>query len=152
ADKYEIERSIDGSNWNTIAYVMASGSTNNVNNYSYTDKNINANVIYYRIKQVDNGGSFTYTIIETLKTAITNSGIEVKIASADHKVILQFSQEVKSNVVVRFISFGGQVISQQTVNQPMGQVVLNADASLRGNYIVSVSNNQDLNTARQIIL
>jgi hypothetical protein len=34
----------------------------------------------------------------------------------------------------------------------MGQVVLNADASLRGNYIVSVSNNQDLNTARQIIL
>jgi hypothetical protein len=57
---------------------------------------------------------------------------------------------VKGNVVVRFITMGGQVAGQQTLNQPAGQVILNS--KLKGHYVIMVSNNHDLQTARQIIL
>lgn len=149
AGMYQVERSFDGVNWNTIAYVAAVGNSANVNNYSYTDKNISAKTIYYRIKQVDVDGKFTYTPVKSIKTETVTS-TDVKIYSTQNKVLLQFPQQVKGNVIVRFVSLSGQVVEQQMVNQPVGQVVLNTN--VKGNCIVSVSNGQDVNVARQVIL
>jgi hypothetical protein len=149
ADMYELERSYDGSNWNTIAYIAAIGNSSDLNNYSYSDKNITSKVVYYRVKQVDKNGSFTYTSIKSMKneTAIVS---DIKIASVQNKVLLQFPIEIKGSVVVRFVNLNGQVIDQQTINQPIGQVVLNT--KVKGNHIVSVSNGDDVNVAKQIVL
>jgi len=146
---YELERSTDGSNWNNIAYITAIGSTQNLHNYSYTDKKITAKVNYYRIKQVDIDGRFTYTSIQTIKTEVISTS-SVKIAAIENKVLLQFSGPIRGAVVVRFLSFNGQVIDQQTVNQTAGQVVLTAKS--RGHQIISVSNGTNVNVAKQVIL
>ena len=46
----------------------------------------------------------------------------------------------------------GQLVNKQTVNNPMGQYILNLDGSLKGNYVVSVSNGKGINIAQKIIL
>jgi hypothetical protein len=149
ADMYQVERSFDGANWSTIAYVAASGNSSNVNNYSFSDKNVTAKITYYRIKEVDLGGKFVYTPIKSIRTE-AGSRVDIKIASVSSKVLLEFPQEVKGNLVVRFVSLSGQVVDQQTITNAMGQVILNSKVS--GNYIISVSNGQDINVAKQIIL
>lgn len=148
ADRYEVERSVDGSNWNTIAHVMAAGNSIAVSNYSYTDKNNTAKTAYYRIKQVDADQRFVYTSVKQIKTEV--KGAEVKVAAINNKVVLQFTEQVKNAVEVRLISLNGQVVSKQTFNQPVGQVVFNTN--FKGNYIVSVSNAQDIQFAKQVIL
>jgi hypothetical protein len=148
---YQLERSYDGNNWNTIAYVTPAGVTSTIVEYSYTDRNALDAKVYYRIKQVDLGGEFTYTSIKVISKQDI-SAADVNIASAQDKVILQFAKEIKGNVAVRFVSLGGQVMKEQTLNAPVGQVILNSSATLHGNYIISVSNGQGLNIARQIIL
>lgn len=149
ASTYEVEKSLDGANWNTIAYVMAAGNSSNVNNYSFTDKNVTAQIAYYRIKEVDFDGSQMFSAIRSIKTEIALSS-DIKIASVQNKVLLQFPAEVKGNVMVRFVSLSGQVVDQQNISNPVGQVVLNS--RFTGNYIISVTNGQNVNTAKQVIL
>ncbi|MFL5789104.1 MAG: hypothetical protein ACJ748_13675 [Flavisolibacter sp.] len=75
----------------------------------------------------------------------------VKIAAYNHSIVLQFRNEIKGNIHVRYIAFNEQIISRQSINQPIDQVILNPTSSL-GNFIISASNGQDLQTAKQIIL
>lgn len=149
ASIFEVERSINGAEWSTIAYVAAIGNSSSVNNYSFTDKSVFAKLVCYRIKEIDADGKTTITPVQTVKMdGHTASGI--KIASVQKKVLLQFPSPVKSNVIIRFVSMNGQVIDQQTINNPVGQVVL--ESKLTGNYIISLSNGHEINTAKQVIL
>lgn len=150
ANIYEVERSFDGSNWTTIAYVSAIGNTSSTSNYSFTDKNLSSKDIYYRIKEVDVDSKTSYTSVQHIRAGISSNTNDIKIAGIQNKVLLQFSTQVKGSLLVRFISMNGQVADQQLVNNPVGQVVLNSKVS--GNYIISISNGQDINTAKQVIL
>lgn len=149
ANMYEVERSENGSNWSTIAYVSALGNSSALNNYSYTDKNIAAKVVYYRIKEVDIDGKTSTTVIKSIKTNTSYTNTDIKIASVQNKVLLQFPNEIKGSLTIRFVTVNGQIVDQQTINNPLGQVVLNS--KVKGNYIISISG-QDLNTAKQVIL
>lgn len=152
ASIFELERSFDAANWTTIAYIAAAGTTSATTNYSFTDKNINTGTVYYRVKQVDMDGRFTFTPVRSIKPGATQKA-EVSIASmGQSKVLLQFPKEVSGTVVVRFTAPNGQLLAQQTLNRPFGQVVLNTTASLKGNYIISLTNGQDLNVAGKVIL
>jgi hypothetical protein len=148
ARTFEVERSLDGSTWNTISTVKAAGNSATLTNYSYTDKTAFSKA-YYRIKQVDVDGKFVYTSVKSI-TANANSITEVQVASTQGKVVLQFSRPVKNGVSVRLVSLSGMVVNEQRVEQAVGQVILNT--IIRGNYIVSVSNGQDVKVARQVIL
>jgi hypothetical protein len=149
AFSFEVERSTDGNNWNRIAVVKAKGNTSSLTNYSYTDKNVSASLAYYRIKQVDADGKFTYTSVQSVKSAA--SAAEVKVAAINSRIVLQFPTAVKGAVEVRLVSLSGQVVSRQVLHQPVGQVVLNT-TTVKGNHIVSVSNAQDINVAKQVVL
>lgn len=150
ANMYEVERSVDGSNWSTIAYVAAMGNSSATNNYSYTDKNISVKVVYYRIKEVDMNGNTSLTSIKSVRADMIVASSDIRIAAVQNKVLLQFPQQVSGNVVVRFVSTNGQVVDQQSINNPVGQVVLNSKVT--GNYIISISNGQQIDTSKQVIL
>ena len=65
---YEIERGInDGFNFEYIGRVNSSGDDYEVKTYSYDDFDLEENgVYYYRIKQIDNDGFFSYTDVITI--------------------------------------------------------------------------------------
>jgi len=61
---FEVERSFDKTNWNTLAFKNGYGNSNSVKDYTYTDKDITKNgMYYYRLKQIDNNGDFEYSNI-----------------------------------------------------------------------------------------
>jgi hypothetical protein len=60
-DYFELQKSIDGVNWNNIAEIEGAGSSNETNYYSYIDKQNNDKISYYRLKQVDYNGDFQYS-------------------------------------------------------------------------------------------
>ncbi len=70
-DHFEIERSSDGGRtFQATGMVPGNGTTNTVSEYSFLDtdvKNISGNVFYYRLKQVNIDGLFTYTAIIKLQ-------------------------------------------------------------------------------------
>lgn len=146
---FEIERSTDGNTWNRIANVPAKGNSSSLTNYTYSDKNVTAAIVYYRIRQVDIDGRYIYTSIQSVKA--TAAAADVKVAAISNHLVVQFPVQVKGTVEVRVVSLSGQVISKQVLQQPAGQVILNTPA-VKGAYIISVSNAQEINVAKQVVL
>jgi hypothetical protein len=64
---FEIQRSIDSKNWETIAFVEGNGTSLEVNNYEYLDVNIASNSNYYRLKQIDLNGAFEFSKIVVIQ-------------------------------------------------------------------------------------
>jgi hypothetical protein len=57
---FEVEKSIDGKIFTKITFVEGNGTTNQRQNYSYSDRNATS-AAYYRLKQVDFDGKFAYS-------------------------------------------------------------------------------------------
>ena len=66
-DYFTIERSIDGLNFHELATIPGAGNSNETLNYSLTDKNPFFGISYYRLKQTDYDGQFTYSNIIVIK-------------------------------------------------------------------------------------
>ncbi|GJQ64182.1 MAG: hypothetical protein SCALA702_32350 [Melioribacteraceae bacterium] len=59
---FEIERKVDGSDkWVKIGFIEGRGTTTNTSKYSFTDNPEVSNTYFYRLKQMDNDGSFEYS-------------------------------------------------------------------------------------------
>jgi len=74
-NKFEIERSLvtkmDGPLiWAFIGTVQASGSSNSPKKYSYSEKNLQAGKYQYRLKMIDNDGSYKYSSIAETEIAL----------------------------------------------------------------------------------
>lgn len=50
---YAVERSIDGKVWETIKFIPANSIFSNINNYSYTDLQVNSSNFYYRVRYIE---------------------------------------------------------------------------------------------------
>lgn len=64
---FDIERSLDKNNWQKIAFVNGNGNSNSPKNYSYTDNYSFNGTCYYRLKQIDTDGKYTYSKVIEIK-------------------------------------------------------------------------------------
>ena len=65
---FTIERSADLQNWDSIGIVLGHGTITTESDYTFNDNEVAANInYYYRLKQVDDNGNFTYTDVVTAK-------------------------------------------------------------------------------------
>ena len=55
-----MERKSGSSAWTKIGFVGGSGNSNSPKNYSYTDQPGSGSSFSYRLKQIDNGGTYKY--------------------------------------------------------------------------------------------
>ena len=58
---FDIERSADGSVWKSIGFVKGQGNSSHETEYSWTDTDPLQATSYYRLRQVDFDGKFTYS-------------------------------------------------------------------------------------------
>jgi|GEM_PF-709007 len=75
--QYEVQRSEDGIHFENVGNVDGNGTTTISHNYSFTDDLQNASqevaaspVLYYRIRQTDVDGHFTYSVVISLRNPI----------------------------------------------------------------------------------
>ena len=66
SDKFEVEKSIEGVNFNKIGTVTSAGTSNTPRDYSFPDTNPAA-INYYRIKQIDKDGKSSYSKVLQVK-------------------------------------------------------------------------------------
>jgi hypothetical protein len=72
SNKFEIER-LENLSWINIGSVKASVLSNSPKHYSYIDKNLQTGKYQYRIKMVDNDGSFKYSKIVEAQVSLPRS-------------------------------------------------------------------------------
>jgi hypothetical protein len=63
---FAVERSNDAKSWEQIQFVKGNGTTTVTSNYNVADNNPAKGTNYYRLKQVDNNGKFTYSSVQSV--------------------------------------------------------------------------------------
>jgi hypothetical protein len=75
---FEIVRSFDKSEWETIGFRDGNGTTSEPKEYSYSDviSEMSASKLYYRLKQIDFDGAFEYSDVVEIEIAPRNFSLE----------------------------------------------------------------------------
>jgi hypothetical protein len=138
---FYVERSKDGRNFTSIGFVKGAGNSTQIKNYTYTDvtlKDINVTTTYYRLKQVDVDGKFTYSKVLPLNI---NNVLQRKLYPNPVKDIatVELNLETASKVIVQVISHDGKVVltsDKGIINPGTQQVFINTQNLAKGSYIV----------------
>jgi hypothetical protein len=60
---FEVYRSSNKRDWNALGFINGKGTTSELSNYTFEDKDLSLGRYFYRLKQVDNNGTFEYSSI-----------------------------------------------------------------------------------------
>ena len=69
-DYFNVEKTLDGETFENIGYIRGGGTSNQTTTYTFTDYNTKENINYYRLKQTDFDGKFTYSYVISIDTRI----------------------------------------------------------------------------------
>lgn len=115
-DRFEIERSGDGSAFVKIGELPARGTATGTKTYTFTDVNPLSGVNYYRVKAVDLNGVFSYTNIASHRSnaaALTAWKLFPNPVLRGQSISLSGAQGA---VAARIVDFSGRVLSVQQLN------------------------------------
>jgi trimeric autotransporter adhesin len=76
-DYFDVEKSIDGSMFDRVATVDGHGTCTQRSDYDVRDSDPFDAVCYYRLKQVDLDGSFSYSNVVALKPVVQQVAVHV---------------------------------------------------------------------------
>lgn len=138
---YIVEKSADGSNWSVAATEKAAGQSNFKTNYSFTDNKAFLGTNYYRIKQIDVDGQYTYSNIVMVKMVKVSAKITVYPNPFISQVNLEMYSISAETMVVRILNQQGQVVKQNNWNLHAGNnntTIDNLSNLSKGIYLVDV--------------
>jgi len=115
---FEIQRN-NGSEFYAIGFVTGNGTTTEINNYSYTDRNLTAGNYSYRLKQVDFNGRYEYSNVINVDVAPEQFELSQNYPNPfNPSTTINFSIPQSSIVTLKVFNTLGQEV-KTLVNQNM---------------------------------
>jgi PKD repeat protein len=143
---FVVERSTDGNLFSTIGFVDGKGNTSQGHSYSFDDLNPGpALVNFYRLKQVDLDGSFTYLPTIELRRSDLPSRVRIYPNPVVDFLYLQSMRE--GEVMIR--NLRGQVVKTGTLQA--GENRLNLQELQSGMYLLTVMENSEVIFGEKIL-
>jgi hypothetical protein len=153
---FVVERSTDGQNFSEAAIVFANGAPGTETSYAYPDNisSINARVIHYRIRSVDNDAKTEYSATRIVRPG-TEATSDVMIstfpnpATSELRVTIPASWQGKA-LTYEVVSMLGNTVQRKEVKTASQVEALNIASLNPGAYIVRVSG--ETGTSKQKII
>jgi hypothetical protein len=117
--KFEIEKSSDGQIFSPLTTTKAQGNSSTAKDYTTTDKNptTKGEFIYYRLKMIDNDGTFKYSDIVKVSLS-TKETIIKNIATVHNAINNSFEVNILSpntqSLNINWVNSNGQIITRET--------------------------------------
>jgi arylsulfatase A-like enzyme len=113
---FELQKSINGYDWETLNFIAGAGNSTGLINYSYLDDNVTTGEIYYRLKQIDFDGSSenSMMIVVEISTPDIPFTVYPNPTSGDLNYFLESHHSIKQINI--FSSFGRLIRQQNIIN------------------------------------
>jgi subtilisin-like proprotein convertase family protein len=137
SDYFNIERSVDGENWELIATVDAAGTSVETLNYSTDDENPYNGTSYYRLNQFDLNGALGTTDMEAVYLNFAE-GAELILFPNPTTSLVSVKGDLVSLSTFQILNTMGQNVRGQvkTYSQADGSIVLDVSDLAAGIYTV----------------
>ncbi|MGV3587683.1 MAG: T9SS type A sorting domain-containing protein [Adhaeribacter sp.] len=137
---FEIEKSQDGKIFRKIGQVAGAGNSLELQKYTFRDRTVLAGTVYYRLKQVDFMGTYTYSAVAALKADANNQPQLLAYPNPTKDkitLVLQTPATEKYNLEIRDLA-GKLVLTEKAIfSNQTDELVLNLQHLPAGTYLVS---------------
>jgi len=155
-DYFGVERSTDAANWTNIGQVEGHGTTNITNNYSDIDNLagiVPSGNIYYRLKQVDFNGDFTYSMVRSVTINNPVPVVSTYPNPANSILNVNWTSNSDNNVVLKLMNSSGVNVYEQNVSgKGVMQKQIDMSALPTGLYFVQLIGCPDIGVVNQSIV
>ncbi len=140
---FEVQKRYKNTSFAKIGFVAGNGTTANRINYSFTDKNIQAGKIFYRLKQLDFNGDFEYSNEILVDASVLNDFqlYQNYPNPFNPSTVIKYSVPEQSRIKISLYDIiGNEIKSLYDGVQQAGlyQITLNAEDLPSGIYFVSM--------------
>jgi hypothetical protein len=144
-DYFAIESGGDGITFREIGRVKATGGNSGKQNYTYTDHSAKESTAYYRLRQVDSDGQFSYFKVAAANCAMTKNELSVfpNPTSDGSFTILG----LQPGTILRVYSDNGSLIDQITVSSNRARTQL----STPGIYLLQATSGDRTFSSKVIV-
>ncbi len=156
-DYFTIEKSKDARNWENVLIVNGAGNSNQVMEYYDIDNQPLNGISYYRLKQTDFNGVFTYSNIVPVKYE-KKLNLEMSLfpnpVERGHELKIQFSEIANTEVLIVIRDTKGQEYYSKAVlhNEDGVIVAIPMDKEIpAGLYLVTASSENQMYSKKLIV-
>jgi hypothetical protein len=136
-DYFEIQHATDGSTFETIAQIKGNGTSNIPHDYRYLHQNIAAGTHFYRLKQVDIDGKYSFSAI--VKTTLEQTLLPIVVyPNPAQDIIYIYNQTHQEPLSITLYDVLGNVIFWQNY-MGLGTFSIDAQQYARGIYFIKIS-------------
>ena len=115
-DYFIVERSLDGINFSEIYRISGAGNSNTIINYNTIDNKPEKGYLYYRLKQVDYNGNYSYSKIATVKISDNINNFKPSNIVISNNFI-RINTNSDEDYKVEIYNINGQVIYINNINE-----------------------------------
>ncbi|MEO5571885.1 MAG: T9SS type A sorting domain-containing protein [Bacteroidia bacterium] len=140
---FTVEKSIDNSEFTTLAEVRGSGNTTSAQLYSVTDKNPLETINYYRLKQTDfNGSTSIISAVTEVKNCFESDILSVDLFDNPTQPALVVNSPAAENVKITIFNMEGKLINSEKISITKGfnKIVLNTTQLSSAVYFLRIEN------------
>ncbi|MEP7255595.1 MAG: T9SS type A sorting domain-containing protein [Ferruginibacter sp.] len=139
---YVVERSIDGLNFTAVGELAAKGIGSDREDYLLTDKNVQHNLLYYRLKLKEKSGEISYTKVITLSRSKIVKGFIAPNPvqqGSDAMLALQSATD-KNNIHINIFNSSGQLVfaENKMLQKGKNEIALSTNKLAKGIYVIHV--------------
>jgi hypothetical protein len=150
-DYFDVQRSIDGNDWEDIATIEGAGTVNQTMDYSHVDREPLLGISYYRLKQTDFDGNFE--IFDPVAITYEVEIVGLLISPNPVKEVINISTDgaVYNDLnVIRIYDSKGEVVLHNNLVGNLENYELQVGELASGVYIVKSRNRKQVGTGRFI--
>jgi len=158
-DHFEIERSFDNKIFEKLGQ-KESTNTGNTNYYMFDDigaKEMNKEVLYYRTKQIDKNGEYSYSNVQILNTQHKNNNAEINVSVYPNPVVesavIKITSNSNSKVSYTISDIDGKLIRTESMITSVGNEtikIVDMTNLAKGIYLLNVKGNNFNQTIRLV--
>jgi len=134
---FEVERSLDGKNWENLGFVAGEGTKNTPTTYNYTDNRPMTGVNYYRLKQMDFDSNFEYSDIRVVEV---EGDVSINVFPNPVVDLLTVELSINEEVNVSIFNMAGVLVKEEMMNGNRLQV--DCSELSAGIYLVKIIGQQ----------
>ncbi|HCY75301.1 MAG TPA: hypothetical protein DHV28_05225 [Ignavibacteriales bacterium] len=154
---FEIQKSSDNIEWNKIGFVTGSGTSTEVQNYSFVDQNPVVGKSFYRLKQVDFDGTSEYSnTIEVLFGNVVDYALQQNYPNPfNPTTTINYSIKEKGYVELKIFDLLGSEITT-IVNEEKApgnyEVLFDASGLSSGLYLYTIKSGSFIQTRKMLLM
>jgi hypothetical protein len=135
---FDIQKSDNGTDWESIYFVIGSGTSSDVHDYKYVDSSTVSGTTYYRLEQIDMFGNFDFSPVVVVNITYNDVSNLIGVSTVESTIKLTGGERVAHILNIE----GNHIKTVHLIKYDM--ITIDVSNFTSGMYFITTKNNKTI--------